>query len=158
MSDSNTWNTAFLEIMISSENERVFNHDFSHHTVHIIIDAWWASIKVGSNHPIGSNNSQHASSWQFYWHCWIEEAGCHEILYTICHQVRHNPSGQWTSSMRKHLGAEAHIAKLNKLTESEVTELTSWRLMIQLWTSWRGREVEELQWSVRRGNSYLTSR
>ena len=60
--------------------------------------------------------------------------------------------------MRKHLGAEAHIAKLNKLTESEVTELTSWRLMIQLWPSWRGREVEELQWSVRRGNSYLTSR
>jgi hypothetical protein len=35
-----------------------------------------------------------------------------------------HPSEHGTSSMGTHLLAKAHIAKLNKLTESEVSELT----------------------------------
>jgi hypothetical protein len=41
------------------------------------------------------------------------------------HQVFRHPSQHGTSLLGKHLLANAHIAKLNELTESEVTELTS---------------------------------
>jgi len=44
---------------------------------------------------------------------------CPDPLLTL------HPSQHGTSSMGKHLLAIAHIAKLNKLTESEVSELTS---------------------------------
>jgi len=43
----------------------------------------------------------------------------------VCHQVLCHPSEHGTSSMGKHLLGKAHITKLNELTESEVTELTS---------------------------------
>jgi len=42
----------------------------------------------------------------------------------VCHQVLRHPSEHGTSSMGKHLLAKPHIAKLNELTEAEVTELT----------------------------------
>jgi len=47
------------------------------------------------------------------------------IICIVCHQVLRHQSEHGTSSMGKHLLAKAHIAKLNELTESEVTELTS---------------------------------
>jgi len=47
------------------------------------------------------------------------------ITCIICHQVLRHPSEHGTSSMRKHLQGKALIAKLNELTESEVSELTS---------------------------------
>jgi hypothetical protein len=43
----------------------------------------------------------------------------------VCHQVLRHPSEHGISSIGKHLLAKAHIAKSNKLTESEVTQLTS---------------------------------
>jgi len=125
MSDSQCLNTSLLEVMISSKNERVFIRDLNDLTLQIIIDAWWASMNVGSKHSIAWKNSRHAPSWQFYLHCRIEETGSPGIICIICHQVLRHPSEHGTSSMGKHLLAKAHIAKLNELTESEVSELTS---------------------------------
>jgi len=125
MSDTQSLNTSLLEVMISSKNERVFIRDLSDLTLHIIFDAWWASINVCSKRPIAWKNSRHAPSWRFYVHCGIEETGSPGIRCIVCHQVLRHPSEHGTSSMGKHLLAEAHIAKLNELTEPEVTELTS---------------------------------
>jgi len=40
----------------------------------------------------------------------------------LCQQVLHHPSEHGTGSLGKHLLAKAHIAMLNELTVSEVTE------------------------------------
>jgi len=125
MSDSQSLYTSLLEIMTSSKNERVFIRDLSDLTGQIIFHAWLASMNVGSKRPIAWNNSRHAPSWRFYLHCGMEENGSHGIICIVCHQVLRHPSEHGTSSMGKHLLAKAHIAKLNELTESEVTELTS---------------------------------
>jgi len=125
MSDIQSLNTTFLEVMISSKNERVFIRDLSDLTIQIIFDAWWASMNVSSKRPVAWNNSRCVPSWRFYLHCGIEETGSPGIICIVCHQVLRHPSEHGTSSMGKHLLAEAHIAKLTKLTESEDTELTS---------------------------------
>jgi len=125
MSDTKTLNTSLLEVMISSKNECVFIRDLSDLTSQIIFDAWWASMNVGSKRPIAWNNSRHAPSWRFYLHCGIEETGSPSIICIVCHQDLCHPSEHGTSSMGKHMLAKAHIAKLNELTVSEVTELTS---------------------------------
>jgi len=110
--------------MISSKNDHVFIRDLSDLTLQIIFDAWWASMIVGSKQPIAWKNSRHAPSWRLYLHCGIEETGSPGIIWIVCHQVLRHPSEHGTSSMGNHLLAKAHIAKLNELTESEVTELT----------------------------------
>jgi len=125
MSDSQSLNTSLLEFIICSKNEHVVIRDLSYLTLQIIFEAWWASMNVGSKRPIAWNNSRHVSSWRIYWHCGIEDTGSAGLIFIICHQVLRHPLEHGTSSMGKHLLAKAHIAKLNKLTESEVTELTS---------------------------------
>jgi hypothetical protein len=122
MSDTKSLNTALLEVLISSKNECVLIRDLSDLTLQIVIDAWWASVNLGSKWPIAWNNSSHAPSWRFYLHCGIEETGSPGIICIVCHQVLHHPSEHWTSSMGKHLLVKAHIAKLNELTVSELTE------------------------------------
>jgi len=82
-------------------------------------------MNVSSKGPIACNASRHASSGLFYLHCGIEETCSPGIICIVCHQVLRHPSEHGTSSMGTHLLAKAHIAKLNELTESEVTELTS---------------------------------
>ena len=82
-------------------------------------------MNEGSKRPIAWNNSRHAPLWRFYLHCGIEATGSPGIICIVCHPVLRHPSEHGTSSMGKHLLAKAHIAKLKKLTESEVTELTS---------------------------------
>jgi hypothetical protein len=80
ISETKSLNTSLLEVMISSKNEPVFIHDLSDHTLHIIFDAWRASMKVGSKQPIAWNNSRHAQSWRFYFHRRIEETGYPGII------------------------------------------------------------------------------
>jgi len=82
-------------------------------------------MNVVLKRPIPWKNSRHVPSWRFYLYCGIEETGSPGIIYIVCHQVLRHPSEHGTSSMGKHLLAIAHIAKLNKITESGVTELTS---------------------------------
>jgi len=125
MWDTKPLNTPLLEVMISSKKERVFIRDLSALTLQIIFDAWWASMNEGSKPPIAMNNSRHAPSWRIYLHCGIEETGSPGIICIVCHQVFRHSSVHGTSSMGKHLLAKAHIAKLNELTESDVTEMTS---------------------------------
>jgi len=125
MSDTQSLKTSLLEVMISSKNERVVIRDLSNLTLQIVFDAWWTSMNVGSKRPIAWKNSRHAPVWRFHLHCGIEESGSPGIICIVCHQVLRHPSEDGTSSMGKHLLAKAHIAKLNELTESEVTELTS---------------------------------
>ena len=124
MSDSKSLTTSLLEVMIFSKNVSVCISDFSDHTLEIILDACWASMNVGSKCSIAWNTSRYASSWRFYSHCGIEETGSPGIICIVCHQVLCHPSEYGTSSMGKPLLAQPHIAKLNELTESEVTELT----------------------------------
>ena len=125
MSDTQSLNTSSLEVIISSKNERVFIRDLSNLTLQIIFDAWWASMNEGSNRPIAWNNSRHAPSWRFYLNCGNEEIGSPGIRCSVCHQVLRHPSEHGRSSMGKYLLAKAHIPKLHKLTESEVTKWTS---------------------------------
>jgi len=125
MLDTQSLNTSLLEVMIFSTNERVFMRDLSDLTLQIIFNASWASMNVGSKRSIAWNNSRHAPSWRFDLHCGIDETGSPGIICIVCHPVLHHPSEHGTSSMGKHLLAKAHIANLNDLTESEVTELTS---------------------------------
>jgi len=127
MSDTQSLNTSLLEVMISSKNDSVFIWDSSDLTLQMTIDAWWASMNVGSKRPVAWKNSRHAPSWRFYLHCGNEETGSPGIICIVCHQVVRHPSEHGTSSMGKHLLAKGHIAKWNELTESEVTELTSSR-------------------------------
>jgi hypothetical protein len=54
----------------------------------------------------------------------MEKTGCAGIIYIMCHQVLCHPSEHETSSMGKHLLAKADIAKLNEITQSEVSQLT----------------------------------
>jgi hypothetical protein len=118
-------NTSLVEVMISSKSKCIFIRDLSDLTLQIICDDWWASMNVDSKRPIAWKNYRHASSWRFCFHCGIEETGSPGIICIVCHQVLRHASQHGTSSMGKQLLAKAHIAKLNKLTESEVTELTS---------------------------------
>jgi len=82
-------------------------------------------MNLGLKHPIAWNNSKHAPSWHFYLHCGIEETSSPGIICIVCHQLLRHPSEHGTGSMGIHLLANAHIAKFNELTESEVSELTS---------------------------------
>jgi len=82
-------------------------------------------MNVGSKCPISWNISRHASSLQLYLHCGIEETGSPGIICRICHHVLRHSSEHGTSSMGLHLLANTQIAKLHKLTESDVTEWTS---------------------------------
>jgi len=125
MFDSKSLNTSLLVVMISSKIECVFIRDLNDLTLQIIFDACWASMNVGSKHSIAWKNSRHAPSWRFYLDCGIEETGSPGIICIVSHQVLCHPSEHGTSPTGKHLRTKAHIARLNELTESEVTELTS---------------------------------
>jgi len=116
MWDSESLNTSLLEVMTSSKYERVFIRDLSDLTLRIVFDAWWAAMNLDSKRTIAWNNSRHAPSWRFYFHCRIQETGSPGIICIVCHQVVRHPSEHGTSSMGKHLLAKAHIAKLNELT------------------------------------------
>jgi len=140
--------------MMSSKNEGVFVRDLRDLTLQIIFDAWWASMNEGTKWAIGWNTSRYAPSWRFYLHCGIEESCSPGIICIICHQVLRHPSEHGTSSMGKHLLAKAHIAKLNELTESEVTELTcstvdktAWAILKRQGS--RGMTIVSLQRKIR---------
>jgi len=124
-SDSKSLNTSLLEVSICSKNEGIFIRNLRDYTFQIIFDAWWASINVGSKQPIACNNSRHVPSWRFYLQCGVKETRSPAIICIVCHQVLRHPSEHGTSSMAKYLLAKAHIAKLNQITESEGSALTS---------------------------------
>jgi len=125
MSDSQFIHTSLLEVIISSKTEHIFILNLTDITFQIIFDAWCASMSVGSKRPIAWKTSRDVLSWRFYLQCRIEETGCPGIICIVCRQVPRHPAEHGTSSMGKHLLATAQIAKLNELTESEVSELTS---------------------------------
>jgi len=110
---------------MSSNYVHVFIHALSDLTVQIMFDSWRASSNVGSKCPIAWNNPRQTPLWRFYLHCRIEETGSPGIICIVWNQVLRHPSEHGTSPMAKHLVAKAHIAKSNKLTQLEVTELTS---------------------------------
>jgi len=111
--------------MISSRNECVFIHDLSNLSLKIIVDAGWASMNVAYKHSIAWNNSRHAPVQRFYLPSGIEETGSRGIICIISHPVLCHPSDHGTTSMWKYFLAKAHIPKLYKLPELEVTELTT---------------------------------
>jgi hypothetical protein len=125
MLDSQSLNTSLLEVMIPSKNKCVISRDLSDLTLQIIFDTWLASMNVGANWLSAWNNSSHTPSWGFYLHYGMEQNGSDGNICIVCYQVLRRPSEHGSSSMGKQLPAKAHIAKLNQLTESEVTELTS---------------------------------
>jgi len=125
MTDSKSIYTSLLQVMIPSKYALVFIRDLSDLTLQIIFEAWWASMNVGSKHPIAWNNSRYAPLWLFYLPCGVAETGCPGIICIICRQVLHCPSTHGTSSVGNHIFPKAHSAKLDQLPGSQVTELTS---------------------------------
>jgi len=125
MSDSKSLNTSLLKVMISSKSERVFMRDLSDLTLQIVFNVWWVSMNVSLEWPSTWNHSRHAPSWRYYLHCCIGDTGSPAIICIIYHQVLRHPSEHGTSSIGKYLLPKAYMTKLNELTESEVTELTS---------------------------------
>ena len=85
ISDTTSFDSSLLEVMIWSKSQRVFTGDLSDLTLRIIFDAWWASMNVGSKRPIAWNASRHAPLWQFYFHFGIEESGSPGIICIIWH-------------------------------------------------------------------------
>jgi len=125
MSDSQCLNTSLLQIMVSPKNKRVFIHNWNHLTLQITFDVSGASLNIGSKRLMAWNNSRYAHTRQFYLHYRIEETGSPSSICIICHQVLCYPFEHQTSSMGKHLLAKARIAKVNLLTELQVTKLTN---------------------------------
>jgi hypothetical protein len=125
ISNSKSLNTSFLEIVLPSKNEHVIIFDFRDLTLPIIFDAWWASMNVASKRFIALNKFSNLSSLRFYLHCGIEEPGSPGIICIMCHPVFCNSSESGTCSMWKHMLENTHFQKFNKLTESEVSELSS---------------------------------
>jgi len=111
--------------MISSNNAHVFVRDLRDLSSPVILDTWWASMVAGLNCSMAWNNSRHAASWHFYLDCGIDNTGSPGIMCIIGYQVVRHPSDHWTSSMVKPLVAKWHIAKLNKSTKLELTQLSS---------------------------------
>jgi len=125
MLDSQSINSLLLELRVSSNNERVVISDLTDLTAQIIFDTLWTSMNLGSKHPFSWNLSICVPYWGFYLLCAIEETSSAGIIWIVCHQDLRHPSEYWTSCMGKQLLATVHIAKLNKTTQSEVSELTS---------------------------------
>jgi hypothetical protein len=94
-------------------------------SLQVTFDPWWSSNILGLQVPIACNVSTRAPAWRIYLLCGIDETGSPWIICILCHQVLRYPSQHSTSSIAKHLLANALIAKLNKLTELEDCELTS---------------------------------
>jgi len=111
--------------VISSRNQGGIIRSLSELPLVIIFNAWWALMNVGSKCHIAWSNSRHAPSWGYNLHCRNEETGSTGVIYIVCHQVLRHPSEHGTSYLGKQLLANDHIAKLNKLKEWEVTELTT---------------------------------
>jgi len=110
---------------MSSKNEQAIICDLSDLAEQIIFNAGWTSMNGSSKHSIPWKISRHAPSWCFYWHCGNVVSGSPGIICIICHHVLCHRSDHGTSSMGKHLLAKVQSAKLNRLTESEVTELNT---------------------------------
>ena len=116
MSDSQSLNTSFREVMISFENECIFIPHLNDLTFQIIFEARWDSMNVRSNGTIVCNSSRYATSWRFNSTCGVVETGCPGIMNIVCDQVLCHPLEHGPGSMGKHLLAKIHMAKLNKLT------------------------------------------
>ena len=71
------------------------------------------------------NKCRHAPLWLFNLHCGIDATGSPGIVCIVYYQAYCHPLEYGTSSMGKHLMAKAHMAQLNGLTESEVSQLTN---------------------------------
>jgi hypothetical protein len=125
MSDTISLNTSLPEAAISSQKEGVFIRDLSDFTLQIILNDWLASMNIGLKRLIALDNSRHAPAWQFYIHCGTEGTASSGIICIVRHQVLYNLLEHGTSSLGRHLLAKVHITKLNELTVSEVTELSS---------------------------------
>jgi hypothetical protein len=119
LSKSKSIKPSLLEDLISSKNECVSILDLKDLPIQIRFEEWWTSINLDLKVSIASNNSGLAPSWRFYLHYGIEQTGSPGIICIICHQVLSHPSEHGTSSMGKQFLAQAHITKLNKITESE---------------------------------------
>jgi len=124
MADSQSLNTSLLQVKIASNHGGVFICDLSNLVLGIIFDACWASMNVGSKHPIAWNSSGHAPLWRFNLHCEIAETSRHGIIYIICGEVLRNPTEHGTSPIGKHILAKVDIAIFNELPLSKVSELT----------------------------------
>ena len=124
-SHSKYFKISLLEVMISSTNEHAFMHPLSDLTLQIMFDSWWASLIGDLQRPIPWNRSRQAPCWRFYLHFGSKETGSPGIIFIVWHQVLQHPSEHGTSAIGTNMLARAHIAKVNKLTELEFTELTS---------------------------------
>jgi hypothetical protein len=82
-------------------------------------------MTIGSKRLVAWDNSRHAPEWQFNIHDGTAETGSSGIIYIVRHQVLYNLLEHGTSSMGRHLLAKVHITKLNELTVSEGTKLSS---------------------------------
>lgn len=125
MSDSKYLNTTLIEVTISSNDYCVCIRDLSDVTLQIILDVWWASVRVNSTCSIACDNSQCARACWFHLHWAIEKTAIPGIMGIVRHHILLHLSESGTNSMGKHLLTEPHIAQWNKSIVTKVTELTT---------------------------------
>jgi hypothetical protein len=121
MLDSKPLNTSLLEVLITFRNDHVLFCDWCDLMFQIVFNDSWASFNVGSKYPIAWNDFRHVSSRRFKLECGHDETGNPGI---ICMFVIKLFAFHQNMGLAQHFLAQAHIAKLNELTESEVTKLT----------------------------------
>lgn len=126
MSDSKYLNTILIEVTISSNDYCIWIRDSSHVTLQIILEVWWASMRVNSTCSIDCDNSQCALAWWFHLHWAIEKTAIPGIMWSFRHHNLLHQSESGTHSMGKHLLPKPHIAHWNKSIVTIVTELTTW--------------------------------
>jgi len=126
MSHSTSLNTALFEVIISSRHDFVIMCGLCDLKLQIIVEAVWDVTNVGSKWRIYSANFAHTPSCRLYLHCGIDDTGSPGIICIVWDQVPRHPWEHATSSLGKLLVAQAHIANINELTVSEITQLTCW--------------------------------
>jgi hypothetical protein len=124
MASSQSPDISSLEAMYSLTEQRVIVRDLTDVELQNTFDTWWDSLKVVTKNKIVWNSSRHASAWRFFKHCANAQTGSPGVICIVCYQVLTHPSENGTSTMGKHLLTKGHKAKLNELTENEVSLLT----------------------------------
>jgi hypothetical protein len=83
MSESKSFNTSLIEVMISHKTECIFIHELSDHPFQIIFDDLWASTNIGMRHSIAWNDDSQEPLVTILFA--VRNSGGRQLRNQICH-------------------------------------------------------------------------